>query len=365
MKFQDEYRDRELVQGLAAAIAEEARQLSEPVRLMEVCGTHTMAIARFGLKSLLPEQVKLVSGPGCPVCVTPVSYIDHAIALSGLADTVITTFGDLLRVPGSHSSLMAERAKGADIRIVYSALDAVKLALELPHKRVVFLGVGFETTTPTVAAAILSAEQQGRTNFFVLTSHKTMPGPMQALSADPQLQIRGYLCPAHVSTVIGADAYLPLAEKFGIPCVVTGFEPADVLQGVLMLVRQCRSGRAAVENQYCRAVSGQGNAKAQELIRRVFEPADAVWRGLGVLPDSGLVLRAAYVGYDAARMLPVELPPAREPAGCRCGEVLTGRISPADCPLFGSVCSPETPVGACMVSSEGSCAAAWRYGCPA
>ena len=362
MKFQDEYRDRGLVQGLAATIAEEARRLPEPVRLMEVCGTHTMAIAQFGLKSLLPEQVKLVSGPGCPVCVTPVGYIDHAIALAGLPDTVITTFGDLLRVPGSRSSLMAERAKGADIRIVYSALDAVKLATELPEKQVIFLGVGFETTTPTVAASILAAQQQGRANFSVLTSHKTMPGPMQALSADPELKIRGYLCPAHVSTVIGADAYRPLAEKFGIPCVVTGFEPADLLQGVLMLVRQCRVGRAAVENQYRRAVSDQGNTKAQELIRRVFEPADAVWRGLGVLPESGLVLREAYAAFDAARRFQVALPDACEPAGCRCGDVLTGRIAPADCPLFGTVCSPETPVGACMVSSEGSCAADWRYG---
>lgn len=362
MKFQDEYRDRGLVQGLAATIAEEARRLPEPVRLMEVCGTHTMAIAQFGLKSLLPEQVKLVSGPGCPVCVTPVGYIDHAIALAGLPDTVITTFGDLLRVPGSRSSLMAERAKGADIRIVYSALDAVKLATELPEKQVIFLGVGFETTTPTVAASILAAQQQGRANFSVLTSHKTMPGPMQALSADPELKIRGYLCPAHVSTVIGADAYRPLAEKFGIPCVVTGFEPADLLQGVLMLVRQCRVGRAAVENQYRRAVSDQGNAKAQQLIRRVFETADAVWRGLGVLPESGLVLREAYAAFDAARRFQVALPDACEPAGCRCGDVLTGRIAPADCPLFGTVCSPETPVGACMVSSEGSCAADWRYG---
>ncbi|MDD2500349.1 MAG: hydrogenase formation protein HypD [Geobacter sp.] len=362
MRFQDEYRDRGLVQGLAAAIAEEARLLPETVRLMEVCGTHTMAIAQFGLKSLLPEQVKLVSGPGCPVCVTPVSYIDHAIALAGLPDTVITTFGDLLRVPGSHSSLMAERAKGADIRIVYSALDAVKLATELPEKQVIFLGVGFETTIPTVAASILAAQQQRRANFSVLTSHKTMPGPMQALSADPELKIRGYLCPAHVSTVIGSDAYRPLAEKFGIPCVVTGFEPADLLQGVLMLVRQCRAGRAAVENQYRRAVSDQGNAKAQELIRRVFEPADAVWRGLGVLPESGLVLREAYAVFDAAQRFQVALPDACEPAGCRCGDVLTGRIAPADCPLFGTVCSPETPVGACMVSSEGSCAADWRYG---
>jgi len=361
LKYQDEYRNCELVQGLAAAIVQESRQLPGPVRFMEVCGTHTMAIARFGLKSLLPEQVQLVSGPGCPVCVTPVTYIDHAIAISSLPDTIITTFGDLLRVPGSCSSLMLERAQGADVRIVYSTLDAVKLAVELPQKRVVFLGIGFETTTPTVAAAILTARQKGCDNFFVLTSQKTMPGPMQALSADPELMIRGYLCPAHVSTIIGSDAYLPLAQKFGISCVVTGFEPADVLQGVLLLVQQCNSGRAVVENQYARAVSSQGNSKARALVTALFKPCDAVWRGLGMIPDSGLVLRDEYAGFDAARMVPVELPDAVEPVGCRCGEVLVGRLNPKECPLFGTACTPEMPAGACMVSSEGSCAAAWCY----
>jgi hydrogenase expression/formation protein HypD len=362
MKFQDEFRDRGLVQGLAAAITEQAQQLPEPVRFMEVCGTHTMAIAQFGLKSLLPPQVRLVSGPGCPVCVTPVGYIDHAIALALMPDTILTSFGDLLRVPGSLSSLMIERAKGADIRIVYSALDAVTLAVEQPDKQVVFLGVGFETTTPTVAAAILTAQGKGLTNFFVLASHKTMPGPMAALSADPDLKIKGYLCPAHVSTVIGELAYQPLADQFDIPCVVTGFEPADILQGVLMLLRQCCSGRAEVENQYARAVTRQGNLKAQGLIKQIFEPSDAIWRGLGLIPASGLVIRPEFSCFDAARMLSVELPDPVEPQGCRCGEVLTGRISPDDCPLFGKACSPETPVGACMVSSEGSCAAAWRYG---
>lgn len=362
MRFQDEYRDCELVQGLVAAIRREAAALQEPVRFMEVCGTHTMAIARFGIKSLLPLQVQLVSGPGCPVCVTPVSFIDHVLALAAVPDTIITTFGDLLRVPGSQSSLMIERAKGADIRVVYSALDAVALAAEQPQQRVVFLGVGFETTTPTVAAAILKAEQSGLTNFFVLSSHKTMPGPMQALSADPDLKIRGYLCPAHVSTVIGTAAYQPLAEQYGIPCVVTGFEPADILQGVLWLLRQHLRGEARVENQYRRAVSQAGNQTAQQLIRQVFEPCDAVWRGLGTLAGSGLQINARYRCFDAATMLPVTVPEPLESAGCRCGEVLTGRLAPADCPLFGATCTPETPVGACMVSSEGSCAAAWRFG---
>lgn len=361
MKFQDEFRDMDLVQGLAVAIAGEARYLTEPVRFMEVCGTHTMAIARFGLKSLLPPQVGLISGPGCPVCVTPVQYLDQAIALAGCPDTIITTFGDLLRVPGSCSTLMKERAKGAAVSVVYSALDAVKLAAGQPDKQVIFLGVGFETTAPTAAAAILTAERQRLDNFFVLSSHKTMPEAMRLLTADPALRLRGYLCPAHVSAVIGSDTYRSLAEEFGVPCVVTGFEPADILQGILLLVRQCRSGCAVVENQYSRAVTPSGSHAAQLLLRQVFEPVTAVWRGLGEIPGSGLRLRTAYEHFDATRLLPVEAAPALEPAGCRCGEVLTGRIEPTDCPLFAISCTPETPVGACMVSSEGSCAAVWRY----
>lgn len=362
MKYQDEYRDRELVQGLAAAIAREAAGLPETLRLMEVCGTHTMAIAQFGLKSLLPPQVRLVSGPGCPVCVTPVGYIDQAVALAADPGVIVTTFGDLLRVPGSRSSLMTERARGGQVQIVYSPLEAVKLATERPDKQVVFLGVGFETTTPTVAAAILAAEAAGLGNFSVLASHKTMPAPMQALSSDPELKIGGYICPAHVSTVIGGVAYQPLAERFGIPCVVTGFEPADLLQGMLWLLRQRLAGEARVEIQYRRAVAWQGNPKALQLIETVFEPEDAVWRGLGTIAGSGLRIRERYRRFDALRLVPSQLPEAVEPAGCRCGEVLTGRIAPPECPLFGTACTPETPVGACMVSSEGSCAAAWRYG---
>lgn len=362
MKHQDEYRDHALVQGLARSIVREASALDGTVRFMEVCGTHTMAIAHFGLKSLLPPQVKLVSGPGCPVCVTPVDYIDHALALANTPRTIITTFGDLLRVPGSRSSLMLERAKGADIRIVYSPLEAVALAQETPDQRIVFLGVGFETTAPTVAASVLQAKHLGLTNFFVLASHKTMPGPMAALSSDPELQIRGYLCPAHVSTVIGGNGYRHLVDDYRLPCVVTGFEPADIMQGILWLVRQHLAGTPQVEIQYARAVTWQGNPRAQALLAELFEPCDAPWRGLGILPRSGLAFRDEFAAFDAACMLPVELPEPFEPAGCRCGEVLTGRIDPPQCPLFGAACTPETPVGACMVSSEGSCAAAWRYG---
>jgi len=362
VRFQQEYCDPDLVQGLAAALDREAGGLTAPLRLMEVCGTHTMAIARFGLKSLLPPQIRLVSGPGCPVCVTPVGYLDHALALAADPDHLVATFGDLLRVPGSASSLMEQRAHGADVRVVWSALDAVALAARHPERRVIFLGVGFETTAPTVAAAILQAEQQGLQNFFVLCGHKTMPQAMALLSADPELPIDGYLCPAHVSTVVGARVYQPLAEQYGIPCVVTGFEAADLLQGILLLVRQHLERQARVEIQYRRAVSWQGNQRAQSLLAQVFEPCDAEWRGLGTIAGSGLQLRERYGCFDAARQLSVTVPAPREPDGCCCGKVLTGRIEPQDCPLFGTACQPETPVGACMVSGEGSCAAAWRYG---
>lgn len=362
MKFQEEYRNRDLVQGLARQIVREAATLAAPVRFMEVCGTHTMAIAQFGLKALLPDTVRLVSGPGCPVCVTPLSYLDHALALAADPVNLVTSFGDMLRVPGSVSSLLAERAKGADVRVVYSPLEALALARHCPERRVIFLGVGFETTAPAVAAAILKAEQQGLPNFFVLTSHKTMPAPMSVLSADPALQIGGYLCPAHVSTVIGGKAYVPLAEQYGIPCVVTGFEPADVLHGVSRLLRQCLAGEAKVEIQYSRAVTWDGNDRAREMLAQVFEPCAAEWRGLGVIDHSGLRVCDRYGRYDAARMLSVVLPEPHEPQGCCCGQVLTGRIEPSDCPLFGGICNPGTPMGACMVSSEGSCAAAWRYG---
>ena len=361
MNYQDEFRDRELVAGLAKRIRLLTHGLASPLTFMEVCGTHTMAIYQYGLRTLLPPQVRLISGPGCPVCVTPNDYLDRAVALARLPDVTIATFGDMLRVPGSRSSLMEERAKGADIRIVYSPLDAVTLAEKTPDRRIVFLGIGFETTAPTIAGSILAARARGVVNYFVLASHKTIPFPMEILSSDPELAIDGYLCPAHVSAIIGADAYIPLAER-GIPCVVTGFEPADVLQGVELLVRQVIEGRHEVENQYRRVVSREGNRKAQEILRQLFVLADAAWRGIGVIPQSGLVIAPEFREYDAAVMIPVMVEAPVEHPGCRCGEILRGKISPFDCPLFGGVCTPETPVGACMVSSEGTCAAAYKYG---
>ncbi|GAM08726.1 hydrogenase isoenzymes formation protein HypD [Geobacter sp. OR-1] len=362
MKYQDEYRDRELVQGLAARLRDLASGYHGTMTFMEVCGTHTMAIYQYGLRGLLPPQVRLISGPGCPVCVTPNSYLDKAIACCRIPGLIVATFGDMLRVPGTTSSLMAERAKGADVRIVYSPLDAVKLAAANPGQKVVFLGVGFETTAPTIAGSILAARQLGLKNFFVLASHKTMPVPMAALASDPELAIDGFICPAHVSTIIGADAYQPLAHDFHRPCVITGFEPADVMQGVAMLAAQVVAAESRVEIQYRRAVKPEGNPRARAILAEVFVPCDAEWRGLGLIPGSGLAIREEFAPFDAERMLALEPENSREPAGCRCGDVLKGKISPFDCPLFASACTPEAPVGACMVSTEGTCAAAYKYG---
>jgi hydrogenase expression/formation protein HypD len=361
MNYAEEFRNREIVRGLAGEIGRLAADLKKPLTFMEVCGTHTMSIYQYGLRSLLPPQVRLISGPGCPVCVTPVGYVDQAVANARRHETIVATFGDMLRVPGSSSSLMQERARGADVRIVYSTLDAVALAAKYPDRQVVFLGVGFETTAPTIAGSILAAERQGLKNYFVLAAHKTIPVPMQILSADPELGIDGYLCPAHVSTVIGGNAYRFLAEEHGIPCVVTGFEPADILQGVAMLVAQKVQRRSEVEIQYRRFVTWEGNRQAQQLLAEVFTPIDSAWRGIGMIPESGLAIAGKYAAFDAEKVLPVTVEEPQEATGCLCGEILKGKVAPKDCPLFGTVCTPEEPVGACMVSSEGSCAAAYKY----
>jgi hydrogenase expression/formation protein HypD len=362
MNYIDEYRDRDIVRGLATEIADLTAGREQSMTFMEVCGTHTMAIYQYGIRSLLPPAVRLISGPGCPVCVTPNGYMDRAIAYSRLPETIIATFGDMVRVPGSSSSLMEERARGGDIRIVYSPLDAVALAQKNPGKVVIFLGVGFETTAPTIAGSILTAVERGVDNYFVYTAHKTIPIPMAVLSADPELAIDGYICPAHVSAIIGADAYNDLAEKQKIPCVVTGFEPVDVMKGVEMLVRQVVEGRSDVEIEYTRVVKQEGNRKAREVLARVFTPCDAEWRGLGTIPGSGLEISAPYASFDAEKVIPVEVEELKEHHGCRCGDILKGKVSPFDCPLFATVCTPEAPVGTCMVSSEGTCAAAYKYG---
>lgn len=362
MNYQDEFRQKELVQGLAERLFRLVSGCGRTMSFMEVCGTHTMAIYRFGLRSLLPPEIRLISGPGCPVCVTPNGYIDRALAICRLPDVITVTFGDMMRVPGSSASLLEERAKGADIRIVYSPLDAVAIAAKNRAKRVVFLGVGFETTAPTIAASILAAQRERLSNYFVLAANKTIPVPMQTLAADPEIAIDGYICPAHVSAIIGADAYRPLAEKYHTPCVITGFEPADMLQGIFMLAEQLLAGVSRVENQYRRVVRPEGNQKALSLLAELFTPCDVEWRGIGMIPGSGLRIRDTYRCFDAEKMIQVEVEPPREHPGCCCGEILKGKLQPEECPLFGKVCTPESPVGSCMVSSEGSCAAAYRYG---
>jgi hydrogenase expression/formation protein HypD len=362
MNLTQAFRDPELARGLLASIETIVADYSGQMTLMEVCGTHTMAIYQHGIRALLPKQIRLISGPGCPVCVTPVGYVDHAIALARKPNLIITSFGDMVRVPGSSSSLLHEQARGATIKVVYSPLDALAIAEKYPERTVVFLGVGFETTAPTIAGAILQASQRGVENFYVLASHKTMPAPMAALTGDPELQVDGYLCPAHVSAIIGVDAYIPLAAQARVPCVVTGFEPLDVLRGVLMLAKQVVRGECRVENEYSRVVRPEGNVKARELLYRIFEPCDDNWRGIGVIPDSGLQIRAEFGRFDAAKQLDAEIEAPVEHLGCLCGEILKGKARPHDCPMFKTVCTPEDPIGACMVSSEGTCAAEYKYG---
>ncbi len=340
-----------------------AARLEKPIKLMEVCGTHTMAAFRSGLRSALPDQIRLISGPGCPVCVTPVGYVDHALALAQLPEVIITTFGDMIRVPGSSHALETARAQGADVRVVYAPTDALALAQAHPEKTVVFLGVGFETTVPAVAWTIKEAQHLNVSNFKVLCAHKTMPQAMEALLKDQTIGLNGFVCPGHVSVVIGADSYQFIARDFKIPAVVTGFEPIDMVLGIEMLVKQLLEHRAQVEIQYTRSVDFQGNQAAQQLIHEVFEPADTQWRGLGTIAQSGLAIRAAYSSFDAAAHFHnITVPEPQEPKGCLCGQVLRGVAIPPDCPLYKTRCTPRTPVGACMVSGEGTCAAYYKYG---
>lgn len=352
------FRDPELARGLIHSINQWA---PEHATLMEVCGTHTVAIARNGLRTMMPEGTRLASGPGCPVCVTSNKDIDTVIALARIPDVAIATFGDMTRVPGSTSSLLQEQAQGRDINIVYSPLDALKLAQENPDKQIVFVGVGFETTTPLVAMAIKRAQVLGLNNFSVFVAHKNMPGALEAIVADPQLEINALILPGHVSTIIGVKPYEFLAHKYGIPGVITGFEPVDVLQGIAMIMRQLHEGRAEIEIAYTRGVMPEGNPVALAAIDEVFETVDATWRGLGVIPGSGYAIRPEYAQFDAVKRFEPDVEPTQEPKGCRCGDVLRGMMAPNECPLFRKVCTPENPVGPCMVSSEGSCAAYYRY----
>jgi hydrogenase expression/formation protein HypD len=360
MKFSEEFRDKELVRDLTARLARLSRG---PATIMEVCGTHTMSVARFGLKALLPEEVRLISGPGCPVCVTAPWDLDAFLALGRLPGVILVTFGDMLKVPATDGTLERVRAQGADVRVVYSPLDAVDLARQTPGREVVFFGVGFETTMPATALAIKTAAAAGLANFRVFCVHKTMPQALRALLASGEVKISGLLLPGHVTTIIGVEAYDFIPAEFGLPCAVAGFEPLDVLLGVEAILQQQRQGAARVDNVYQRAVRPQANPRAQKLLAEVFAPADAAWRGLGLIPGSGVEIREEFAPFDARRRYAHILAavPEPRPSVCRCGEVLRGVMAPAECPLFGTTCTPAQPLGPCMVSQEGACAAAFRY----
>ena len=357
MKYIDEYRDKALVNRMVDQIHKVSKK---EVSFMEVCGGHTMSIQKFGIPSLLPENIRLISGPGCPVCVSDRKYIDQAIAYSRLEDVIITTYGDLIRVPGSTSTLEQEKANGADIRIVYSVLDALQFAKDNPGKKIVFLGIGFETTAPSSAAGVIRAQMAGIRNFYLFSSHKVMPPAMEAL-IDEGVKLSGYIAPGHVSTITGIDIYRSIPDKFGLGVVVSGFEPVDLLHSILMLVNQMENNDPKVEIQYKRVVKPEGNVKAQQFLDEVFYLGDDWWRGLGVLPESGLKVRKQYSDFDAEKQIPVEVEPTREDKGCICGEVLRGVKNPKDCKLFAKACTPQNPVGACMVSHEGACHAYYRY----
>ena len=360
MRYLEEFRDPKVAKALASEIAKNAVGLPE-IKLMEVCGSHTMAIARYGLRKLLPDNIQLISGPGCPVCVTSNRYLDKAIAISRLPQVTITTFGDMMRVPGSTSSLEKERSKGSDIRIVYSTMDAIQFAYNNPQRQVVFLGVGFETTAPTIAASIIQASEREIKNYSVLCAHKTMPKPMEAIAAGDKVDLQGFICPAHVSTIIGSKPYQFLSETYGKACVIAGFEPLDILESVNMLIGQIKKSKPAVEIQYSRVMTVDGNPAALKIMDDVFDVSDAEWRGLGKIPGSGLKIKKIFRQLDADLIYDLDVEPTLEETGCICGEVMQGISSPTDCPLFASVCTPEDPVGACMVSSEGSCAASFKY----
>jgi hydrogenase expression/formation protein HypD len=346
---------------MVEAIRDIFGKITRPLNFMEVCGTHTVAIFRHGIRGLLPHGLKLLSGPGCPVCVTSIRDIDIAIALAERKDIIFTTFGDMLRVPGGSKSLLDARADGADIRIIYSPLDCLKIAQENMGKKVVFFAAGFETTAPLTAVTVSEAERLGISNFYIHSVHKVVPPAIDALLASGEVKIDGFILPGHVSAIIGAGPYRFIGDKYSIPSVITGFDANDILGGIALLLKQIAEGRAEVEIEYRSVVRKEGNPKALQRIEEVFGPSDSYWRGIGEIPGSGLALRKNLGHRDARAFFDTEIPDTAEPAGCMCGNVLRGLMMPDECPLFASVCTPENPVGACMVSSEGSCSAYFKY----
>lgn len=369
MKFIDEFRDGQLARKLAADIRREARP-DRAYGLMEFCGGHTHAIFRYGVQGLLPGNINMIHGPGCPVCVLPVGRVDGAIGLAQRPHVILCTYGDMLRVPGSNRiSLLKAKAGGADVRMIYSSADALKIAQENPGKQIVFFAIGFETTTPPTAVAILQAEKLGLTNFSVFSNHVLTPSAIASILESPEvrklglLPLDGFIGPAHVSTVIGSRPYEYFAYEYQRPVVIAGFEPLDVMQAILMLVRQLNEGRAEVENEFSRAVTREGNLKAQSLVAEVFELRKTFeWRGLGLVPYSGLRIKAKYAAFDAERRFDLPYIAVPDNQACECGAIIRGVKKPLDCKLFGTVCTPENPIGSCMVSSEGACAAYYTYG---
>ena len=368
MKYVDEFRDPEAAKKLLRAIEANAAKLDGPIALMEVCGGHTHTIYRYGLENLLPESIELVHGPGCPVCVIPMGRVDDALWLAAQPDVILTTFGDMMRVPGSDGSLLDARAKGADVRFVYSPLDALKLAEENPDKHVVFFAVGFETTAPSTAVTLEAARRKAIPNFSVFSNHVTIEPPLRAIVDGGETEVDGFIGPGHVATVVGTKAFDFLPGEFGLACVVAGFAPLDILQAVAMLVEQFVSGdvaagKATVGNQYARVVRPEGNPAAEALLDRVFTVRDRFeWRGLGWLDDSGLGISEEYARWDAEKRFTVPGALIPDPVACECGSVLTGRIKPWECRVFGTACTPDTPIGTCMVSPEGACAAYYNFG---
>ncbi len=358
MKFVDEFRNGEYAKSLVKLLQ---NITDDKINIMEVCGTHTMAIFRYGIRDILPGNVKVISGPGCPVCVTPQSYIDTVLGLTLNKDVIIATFGDMIRVPGRKTSLMKRKAEGADIRIVYSSMDALTLAENNSSKKIVFLSVGFETTTPMTAITAIEARNKGIKNLFFLTAHKIVPPAMKALVEDKEINIDGFLLPGHVSAVIGKRPYEFLSNEYNIPGVITGFEPLDILKSLNTLINMIDKRDYKIVNEYKRIVRDDGNSKALEYLDKVFEITESAWRGMGTIPNSGYKLNKEYEDFDAIKHFDINYKDYDGSPGCRCGDILKGKITPFECPLFRKACTPENPVGSCMVSSEGTCAAYYRY----
>jgi hydrogenase expression/formation protein HypD len=357
MNLTEDFRNKEFAEIILRTIREKS---VKPVRIMEVCGGHTMAIRKYGIQNLLPDNIELLSGPGCPVCVTDQKYIDALIEYSRLPEIILLTYGDLIRVPGSKSSLEREKAKGADVRIVYSTIEALEIARLNPHKKIIFAAIGFETTAPATAIAIIHAKKENLQNFFIISAHKVMPPAMSAIMEDG-VHIDGYIGPGHVSAIAGSKIFNPLAKKYNIPVVISGFEPVDILQSILILITRINDNNPGVEIQYKRLVTEIGNTKAQKMVEEIFEPVSQNWRGIGSIEASGLQVREKYHEFDVSLNIPLKIESGPEPKGCICGSILKGIKKPIDCSLFGKNCTPSNPIGACMVSSEGACHTWFMY----